>query len=90
VGAGSGMRVGMPLALGGRFVRGFRGGPGALCCLWLKGRGFRSWSAERGGGRVGERCRRWPRGLGLRVEWGDFGVCGVVVLGSWRCLMLCS
>jgi hypothetical protein len=34
------------------------------------------------------RCKRWRRGLELRVWLGDFEGNGVVVLVSWRCLML--
>jgi hypothetical protein len=86
---GSGRRVEMALVLGDRFVRESLGGFGVICCLWLKGRGFRSWIAERGGGLVEARCRRWRRGLGLRVGLGDSVGNGVVVLVSWRDLMLC-
>ena len=78
----------MPLAQGGRFVRACLGGFAALCYLWLRDREFRSWSAERGGGRVGARCRRWRHGLGLRVGLGGFEGNGVVVLGKRRCLIL--
>jgi len=77
----------MGLAQGDRFVREFLGGLAVLCCLWLRDRGFRSWSGGRGGGRVGERCKRWRRGLEVRVGLGGSEVCGVVVLVSWTCLI---
>jgi hypothetical protein len=89
VGAGSGRRVGRRSAQGGQFVRGCPGGFGVLCFLWLRDRGSRSWNVEHGGGRVEEKCRRWRRGLGLRVGLAEFEVCNVVVRVSWKCLMLC-
>jgi len=88
VGAGSGRRVELRSAQGGRSVRECPGEFVVLCFLWLKGRGSRSWSAERGGELVGERYRRWRRGLELRVGLGGFEGNGVVVLGKRRCLIL--
>jgi hypothetical protein len=84
VGAGNGRRVELRSAQGGRFVRECPGEFVVLCFLWLKGRGSRSWSAERGGELVGER----RRGLELRVGLGGFEDNGVVVLGKRRCLIL--